>query len=156
MAEEYIDRAEDLAKKAKQGVSDLNRSTDQAQESGYEFGTDYAGNQVQTEEGQITRYGFYTADRIGKWGMGTTKNNLKWLHSSGKAATGSVNSTRGSTIQKTNHRVNGKRLRRTSGAKPNSVFKRYAKSRAAAKASQRAARLAKQAAKTTVNAVKKL
>ena len=50
------DRADNLAQKTKNGLSDANRTAEQLQDANAESGVDYAGTRVQEGEGQIGEY----------------------------------------------------------------------------------------------------
>ena len=51
-----FDRADKLAQKTKNGLSDGNRTVEQLQDVNAESGVDYAGSRIQESEGNIGEY----------------------------------------------------------------------------------------------------
>lgn len=72
-----FDRAENLAGKTKNGISELNKGAEETREAGYTSGTEYAGNQIQGAEETGTRNALYGANRIGRWGVKKTRRNIQ-------------------------------------------------------------------------------
>lgn len=143
-----FDRAENLAGKTKNGISELNKVAAETQGSGYTSGTEYAGNQVQGAEETGTRNALYGANRIGQWGVKETRRNIQRWRSRQKKPILSKQKELPApkrqmlSVPKTADKV-------AKGAK---TAQKTAK--ATLKASQKAAQTAKVAAKATVAAVK--
>ena len=74
-----FDRADNLAQKTKNGLSEANRTAEQLQDQGAESGVDYAGSRIQESEGNIGEYATYGMERMGCWGMRVTGNKLRRL-----------------------------------------------------------------------------
>ena len=74
-----FDRADNLAQKTKNGLTDANRTAEQLQDANAESGVDYAGSQIQESEGNIGEYVTYGMERMGRWGMRVTGNRLHRL-----------------------------------------------------------------------------
>ena len=75
-----FDRADNLAQKTKNGLSDANRTAEQLQDTNAESGVDYAGLRIQESEGNIGEYATYGMERMGRWGMRVTANKLHHLY----------------------------------------------------------------------------
>ena len=75
-----FDRADNLAQKTKNGMTDANRTAEQLQDANAESGVDYAGSQIQESEGNIGEYATYGMERMGRWGMRVTGNKLRRLY----------------------------------------------------------------------------
>ena len=75
-----FDRADSLAQKTKNGLTDANRTVEQLQDQSAESGVDYAGSRIQESEGNIGEYATYGMERMGRWGMRVTGNKLRRLY----------------------------------------------------------------------------
>ena len=75
-----FDRADNLAKKTKNGLSEANRTAEQLQDQSAESGVDYAGARIQDGEENVGEYAAYGMERIGRWGMRVTGNKLRRLY----------------------------------------------------------------------------
>ena len=75
-----FDRADNLAQKTKNGLSEANRTAEQLQDQGAESGVDYAGSRIQESEGNIGEYATYGMERMGRWGVRVTGNKLCHLY----------------------------------------------------------------------------
>ena len=75
-----FDRADNLAQKTKNGMTDANRTAEQLQDQSAESGVDYAGSRIQESEGNIGEYATYGMERMGRWGMRVTGNKLRRLY----------------------------------------------------------------------------
>ena len=75
-----FDRADNLAQKTKNGLTDANRTVEQLQDQSAESGVDYAGSRIQESEGNIGEYATYGMERMGRWGMRVTENKLRRLY----------------------------------------------------------------------------
>ena len=75
-----FDRADKLAQKTKNGLSDGNRTVEQLQDVNAESGVDYAGSRIQESEGNIGEYATYGMECMGRWGMRVTGNKLRHLY----------------------------------------------------------------------------
>ena len=75
-----FDRADNLAQKTKNGLSDANRTAEQLQDQSAESGVDYAGARIQDGEENVGEYAVYGMERIGRWGMRVTGNKLRRLY----------------------------------------------------------------------------
>ena len=75
-----FDRADNLAQKTKNGMTDANRTAEQLQDQSAESGVDYAGSRIQESEGNIGEYATYGMERMGRWGMRVTGNKLCRLY----------------------------------------------------------------------------
>ena len=75
-----FDRADKLAQKTKNGLTDANRTVEQLQDQSAESGVDYAGSRIQESEGNIGEYATYGMERMGRWGMRVTRNKLRRLY----------------------------------------------------------------------------
>lgn len=140
-----FDRAETLANKTKGGISDLHRGAEETQESGYESGTAYAGNQVQGAEEKGTRNTIYGAKRVGKWGVRETKRNFyHWRNRKKKEH-----------LPKSKALPSPERQLLSAPKTAEKTAKTAQKTaKATVKASRRAAQAAKAAAKATVHGIK--
>lgn len=134
-----FDRAENLAGKTKNGISELNKSTEETQEAGYTSGTEYAGNQVQGAEETGTRNALYGANRIGGWGVKETRRNIQRWRSRQKKPI--LSKQKALSAPKTSDKT----------AKTAKAAQMTAK--ANLKASQKVAQAAKAAAKATVHGI---
>ena len=85
------DRADNLAQKTKNGLSDANRAAEQLQDANAESGVDYAGTRVQEGEGQIGEYAAYGMERIGRWGMRETATQLHRMYRRSRRIVRSIN-----------------------------------------------------------------
>ena len=85
------DRADNLAQKTKNGLSDANRTAEQLQDANAESGVDYAGTRVQEGEGQIGEYAAYGMERIGRWGMRVTATQLHSMYRRSRRIVRSIN-----------------------------------------------------------------
>lgn len=74
-----FDRADNLAQKTKNGLTDANRSAEQLQDQSAESGVDYAGSRIQEGEEIVGEYAVYGMERMGRWGMQVTGNKLRRL-----------------------------------------------------------------------------
>lgn len=72
-----FDRAENLAQKTRNGVSSLNRSSEQTQGVGDASETDYAEKRISGAEHKGIRTAAYEAEKYGHWSIRTTQKNLK-------------------------------------------------------------------------------
>lgn len=140
-----FDRAETLASKTKGGISELHRGAEETQESGYESGTAYAGNQVQGAEEKGTRNTIYGAKRVGKWGVRETKRNFyHWRNRKKKEH-----------LPKSKALPSPERQLLSAPKTAEKTAKTAQKTaKATVKASRRAAQAAKAAAKATVHGIK--
>ena len=75
-----FDRADNLAQKTKNGLTDANCTAEQLQDVNAESGVDYAGSRIQESEGNIGEYATYGMEQIGRWGMSVTGNKLRRLY----------------------------------------------------------------------------
>ena len=75
-----FDRADNLAQKTKNGLTDANRTAEQLQDANAESGVDYAGSRIQESEGNIGEYATHGMERMGRWGMRVTGNKLRRLY----------------------------------------------------------------------------
>ena len=75
-----FDRADNLAQKTKNGLTDANRTAEQLQDTNAESGVDYAGSRIQESEGNIGEYATYGMERMGQWGMRVTGNKFRHLY----------------------------------------------------------------------------
>ena len=75
-----FDRADNLAQKTKNGLTDANRTAEQLQDTNAESGVDYAGSRIQESEGNIGEYATYGMERMGRWGLRVTENKLRRLY----------------------------------------------------------------------------
>ena len=75
-----FDRADNLAQKTKNGLSEANRSAEQLQDQRAESGVDYACSRIQEGEENVGEYAAYGMERIGRWGMRVTGNKLRRLY----------------------------------------------------------------------------
>ena len=75
-----FDRADNLAQKTKNGLTDANRTAEQFQDQSAESGVDYAGSRIQEGEENIGEYSAYGMERMGRWGMRVTGNKLRRLY----------------------------------------------------------------------------
>ena len=75
-----FDRADNLAQKTKNGLTDAKNTADQLQDANAESGVDYAGSRIQESEGNIGEYATYGMERMGRWGMRVTGNKLRRLY----------------------------------------------------------------------------
>lgn len=74
-----FDRAENLAQKTKGGGSSLKNSAEETQNRNYEFESEYAGNELQSNEEMLGRNSIYGAKKVGEWGIKETRKNIyKW------------------------------------------------------------------------------
>lgn len=135
-----FDRAENLAGKTKNGISELNKGTEETQGVGYTSETEYAGNQVQGAEETGTRNALYGANRIGRWGVKKTRRNIQRWRSRQKKPI--LSKQKALSAPKTSDKT----------AKTAKVAQKTAK--ATLKASQKAVQTAKVAAKATVQGIK--
>ena len=71
-----FDRADNLAQKTKNGLTDANRTAEQLQDANAESGVDYAGSRIQEGEENIGEYSAYGMERMGRWGMRVAGNKL--------------------------------------------------------------------------------
>ena len=85
------DRADNLAQKTKNGLSDANRTAEQLQDANAESGVDYAGTRVQEGEGQIGEYAAYGMERIGRWGIRMTATQLYRMYRRSRRIVRSIN-----------------------------------------------------------------
>ena len=60
-----FDRADNLAQKTKNGLTDANRTAEQLQDQSAESGVDYAGSRIQESEGNIGEYATYAHGALG-------------------------------------------------------------------------------------------
>ena len=74
-----FDRADNLAQKTKNGLTDANRTAEQLQDQSAESGVDYAGSRIQESEGNIGEYATYGMERMGRWGIRVAGNRLRRL-----------------------------------------------------------------------------
>ena len=74
-----FDRADNLAQKTKNGLTDANRTAEQLQDQSAESGVDYAGSRIQESEGNIGEYATYGMERMGQWGMRVAGNKLRHI-----------------------------------------------------------------------------
>lgn len=86
-----FDRADNLAQKTKNGLSDANRTAEQLQDANAESGVDYAGTRVQEGEGQIGEYAAYGMERIGRWGIRVTATQLHRMYRRSRRIVRSIN-----------------------------------------------------------------
>ena len=63
--------------KGMSGISKLDESAEETQNTGYESGTDYAGEKLQEKENRIGKNIGYGVSRIGNWGLNETRKNLR-------------------------------------------------------------------------------
>ena len=75
-----FDRADNLAQKTKNGLTDANRTAEQLQDQSAESGVDYAGSRIQEGEENVGEYSVYGMERMGRWGMRVTGNKLRRLY----------------------------------------------------------------------------
>ena len=75
-----FDRADNLAQKTKNGLTDANRTAEQLQDANAESGVDYAGSRIQEGEENVGEYSVYGMERMGRWGMRVTGNKLRRLY----------------------------------------------------------------------------
>ncbi len=75
-----FDRADNLAQKTKNGLTDANRTAEQLQDANAESGVDYAGSRIQEGEENVGEYSVYGMERMGRWGMRVTENKLHRLY----------------------------------------------------------------------------
>ena len=75
-----FDSADSLAQKAKNRLTDANRTAEQLQDQSAESGVDYAGSRIQESEGNIGEYATYGMERMGRWGIRVTENKLRRLY----------------------------------------------------------------------------
>ncbi|MBQ3014085.1 MAG: hypothetical protein IJD75_02955, partial [Clostridia bacterium] len=75
-----FDRADNLAQKTKNGLTDANRTAEQLQDANAESGVDYAGSRIQEGEENIEKYAVYGMERMGRWGIRVTGNKLRHLY----------------------------------------------------------------------------
>ncbi|MBQ7347666.1 MAG: hypothetical protein IJW55_06880 [Clostridia bacterium] len=75
-----FDRADNLAQKTKNGLSEVNRTAEQLQDANAESGVDYAGSRMQEGEKNVGEYAVYGMERMGRWGMRVTGNKLRRLY----------------------------------------------------------------------------
>lgn len=75
-----FDRADNLAQKTKNGLTDANRTAEQLQDQSAESGVDYAGSRIQEGEENVGEYATYGMERMGRWGMRVTGNKLRRLY----------------------------------------------------------------------------
>ena len=73
------DRADNLAQKTKNGLSDANRTVEQLQDQSAESGVDYAGSRIREGEENVGEYSAYGMERMGRWGIRVTSNKLRRL-----------------------------------------------------------------------------
>ena len=74
-----FDRADNLAQKTKNGLSEANRTAEQLQDQGAESGVDYAGARIQEGEESAGEYFVYGMERMGRWGMRVAGNKLRHI-----------------------------------------------------------------------------
>ena len=75
-----FDRADNLAQKTKNGLTDANRTVEQLQDQSAESGVDYAGFRIQEGEENVGEYSVYGMERMGRWGMRVTGKKLRHLY----------------------------------------------------------------------------
>ena len=75
-----FDRADNLAQKTKNGLTEVNRTAEQLQDANAESGVDYAGSRIQEGEENVGEYSVYGMERMGRWGMRVTGNKLRRLY----------------------------------------------------------------------------
>ena len=75
-----FDRADNLAQKTKNGLTDANRTVEQLQDQSAESGVDYAGSRIQEGEENVGEYSAYGMERMGRWGIRVTENKLRRLY----------------------------------------------------------------------------
>lgn len=75
-----FDRADSLAQKTKNGLTDANRTAEQLQDQSAESGVDYAGSRIQEGEENVGEYSAYGMERMGRWGIRVTENKLRRLY----------------------------------------------------------------------------
>lgn len=75
-----FDRADNLAQKTKNGLTDAKNTADQLQDANAESGVDYAGARIQDGEENVGEYAAYGMERMGRWGMRVTENKLRRLY----------------------------------------------------------------------------
>lgn len=74
-----FDRADSLAQKTKNRLTDANRTAEQLQDQSAESGVDYAGARIQEGEENVGEYAVYGMARMVRWGMRVTGNRLHRL-----------------------------------------------------------------------------
>ena len=61
-----FDRADNLAQKTKNGLTDANRTAEQLQDASAESGVDYASSRIQEGEENVGEYATYSMVRMGR------------------------------------------------------------------------------------------
>ena len=61
-----FDRADNLAQKTKNGLTDANRTAEQLQDASAESGVDYASSRIQEGEKNVGEYATYSMVRMGR------------------------------------------------------------------------------------------
>ena len=74
-----FDRADNLAQKTKNALTDAKNTADQLQDANAESGVDYAGARIQEGEESAGEYFVYGMERMGRWGMRVAGNKLRRL-----------------------------------------------------------------------------
>ena len=74
-----FDRADNLAQKTKNGLSEANRTAEQLQDANAESGVDYASSRIQEGEENVGEYSAYGMECMGRWGIRVTGNKLRRL-----------------------------------------------------------------------------
>ncbi len=74
-----FDRADNLAQKTKNALTDAKNTADQLQDANAESGVDYAGVRIQEGEESIGKYAVYGMARMGRWGMRVAGNKLRHI-----------------------------------------------------------------------------
>lgn len=143
-----FDRAENLAGKTKNGISEMNKGAEETQRAGYTSGIEYAGNQVQEAEETGTRNALYGANRAGRWGVRETRRNIQRWRSRQKKPI--LSKQKALPAPKRQMLSAPKTADKT--AKGAKTAQKTAK--ATLKASQKAAQAAKVAAQATVQGIK--
>lgn len=72
-----FNRADNLAQKTKNGLSETKRTAEQLQDQTAESGVDYAGTRIQEREKKIGVHAAYGMVRMGRWGMRVAGNKLR-------------------------------------------------------------------------------
>ena len=143
-----FDRAENLAGKTKNGISELNKGTEETQGAGYTSGTEYAGNQVQGAEETGIRNALYGVNRAGRWGVRETRRNIRrWKSRQKKLMLSKQKELPAPKRQMLSVPKTADKTAKTAKAAQKTA-------KATLKASQKAVQTAKVAAKATVAAVK--
>lgn len=71
-----FDRADNLAQKTKNRLTDANRTAEQLQDTNAESGVDYASSRIQEGEENVGEYATYSMERMGRWGIRVAGNRL--------------------------------------------------------------------------------